>query len=306
MSVEQDNEELKTMGSGLKTARESKGLSLKDVNEQTRISVTILDAIENGKFHLLPPGVYARNFIRTYADFLGVDSQKILEHFKKETERAAAPPVLQKEDAAVSPADGRRHWKVIAVGVAVLILVGVLIWTLNSCWSTGKSGNRSSAEKKTLGGAISREILPVRGNGVVRVVRNEKAPFIPAPAAPSGEAPMALPPQASGMANPQTSSSQEVYPPNPRPFSAPVKKTEGTAGPYELSIEAKERTWLQIRADDGKPFQAVMRAGERVNRSARERLTLDIGNAAGVIVTFQGKRLDNLGKQGQVVHLSLP
>jgi cytoskeletal protein RodZ len=102
-----DNEDLKTLGSGLKTARESKGLSLKDVNEKTRISVSILDAIENDRFHLLPPGVYTRNFIRTYADFLGVDSQELLDHFTKEREQTA-PPVLQKDDADISAVNHRR------------------------------------------------------------------------------------------------------------------------------------------------------------------------------------------------------
>ena len=109
MGSEQDNEDLKTLGSGLKTARESKGLSLKDVNEKTRISVSILDAIENDRFHLLPPGVYTRNFIRTYADFLGVDSQELLDHFTKEREQTA-PPVLQKT-IDISAVNHRRYGK---------------------------------------------------------------------------------------------------------------------------------------------------------------------------------------------------
>jgi len=311
MSAEQGKEDLKTLGSGFKTARESKGFSLKDANEKTRISVTILDAIENGNIHLLPPGVYARNFIRNYAAFLGVDSQAILEHIKKESEQTSPPPVLQKEDTgAALPVFDWRRWKYLAVGAAVLILICVLVWFLNSCWYTGNSAGMPAVSQGDAGRTVIRETLVANAGSIIK---EDATP--PVSAAPLQATPDTLTSPVAGPGSSQPSSSpvQEAQPRNRanvpsdvNQVDLPARESAGTAGPYQLGIEAKEKTWLRIKADKGETFQVIMKPGERMNRNARERFTLDIGNAAGVSIFFQGRELENLGKQGQVVHLSLP
>src|SRR5512145_353028 len=79
MASEQNTEQNFTE---LKTARENLGLTLKDMYERTRISVANLEAIEKGDFHLLPVPIYARNFIKTYADVLGADSRPVLQRYE--------------------------------------------------------------------------------------------------------------------------------------------------------------------------------------------------------------------------------
>jgi len=281
MSAEQGNEDLKTLVSGLKAVRESKGFSLEDVHEKTRISIKILDAIEKGEFHLVPPGLYTRNFIRSYADFLEVDSQAILAHFKDERDRAA-PPVLHHIDCP--PASEGRLWKYLAAGSGVLILIAILAWFFYS--DAGKSLSMPGFGLGDAGREASQGVLP---RGVTVAVGGD--PTLPSVTKPSPAAPDALPPQ---VARPGDS---------PSPL---LREDEGGSGPYQLMIEAKERTWLRLRTDNGETYSLMMNPGERLNRKARERFTLDIGNAAGVTVFFQGRMLENLGKPGQVVHLSLP
>jgi hypothetical protein len=74
----------------------------------------------------------------------------------------------------------------------------------------------------------------------------------------------------------------------------------------DLLIEATEATWLSITEDRKPPFQITLKKGDKLSRTAREFFIVDVGNAAGVNITFQGKTLGNLGRQGQVVHLRLP
>lgn len=283
MSSDQVQEELKTLVSGLKTAREVKGLSLKDVHEKTRISVTILDALEKGEFHLLPPDVYTRNFIHSYADFLEVDCEPILAYFKEESERTAAPPVLQKENATAFPFPAR-HWKYSAAGLLIFFLIAILAWFFYSYVNksllspAGDSGEKKSAQ--------SREETSAAANRAFKDVANLPAAVKPFPVTPDS-----VPPRMT----------------EPGPVqSPPVPENRGNAGPYTLIIEAKEKTWLRIRTDHGETTERMMQPGERMDLSARERFTLDIGNAAGVRVLFQDRLLENLGEQGQVVHLRLP
>jgi hypothetical protein len=49
-----------------------------------------------------------------------------------------------------------------------------------------------------------------------------------------------------------------------------------------------------------------MQAGEKLTTEAKERITIDLGNAGGVQITFQGQSLGSPGKRGEVIHLVYP
>ena len=66
----------------LKENREALGLTLRDIFQRTRITIVNLEAIENGDLHLLPAPIYTRNFIKTYAHALGIDSNPFLESYE--------------------------------------------------------------------------------------------------------------------------------------------------------------------------------------------------------------------------------
>src|SRR5690625_7056330 len=75
-----------TMGIGekLKEIRETRNLSLDDIQEETKIQKRYLRAIEDGNFHILPGSFYARAFIKEYAQALGLDYEELLEIHKDE------------------------------------------------------------------------------------------------------------------------------------------------------------------------------------------------------------------------------
>lgn len=283
MSAEQVHEGLKTFVSDLKAVREAKGLSLKDVHEKTKISVSVLDALEKGEFHLLPPDVYTRNFVRNYADFLQVDSQPFLDYFKHESEQAP-PPILQKEFTGTFPSGQQRSWKRLALIVSVLFFIGALAWLFASYTNEIRILPDSGSGK--LEGTASPEEEPA-GTAAIKGVATPPVPAEPLPAAPD-----AIQPQAAPAEQAQTPPLQEAG--------------EHTSNSYTLIIEAKEKTWLRIRTDGQETTERTLRPGERLDLSAKDRFALDIGNAAGVRVLFQDRLLENLGGHGQVVHLNLP
>lgn len=63
------------IGARLKAAREASGRSLEDVATQTKVRVSLLDAIERGAVEELPAGPYAVGFVRTYARHVGIDAE---------------------------------------------------------------------------------------------------------------------------------------------------------------------------------------------------------------------------------------
>ncbi|MDA0815573.1 MAG: helix-turn-helix transcriptional regulator, partial [Chloroflexi bacterium] len=57
----------------LRDARIARGLSIVDVERDTRINRGYIDDIEEARFEELPAPVYARGFVRSYARYLGLD-----------------------------------------------------------------------------------------------------------------------------------------------------------------------------------------------------------------------------------------
>ena len=82
------------VGAHLKYHRERLGQSLEQTCSRLRIRRAHLDAIEEGRFEDLPGRIYAIGFIRTYAEYLELDGQAIVERFKQETGGGSDVPKL--------------------------------------------------------------------------------------------------------------------------------------------------------------------------------------------------------------------
>src|SRR5215510_13013494 len=72
-----------TIGEKLRLAREARGIALRDISEQTRISIRYLEAIETDDYRRLPGGIFNRSFIRAYAKFIGYDEHNALEDYSR-------------------------------------------------------------------------------------------------------------------------------------------------------------------------------------------------------------------------------
>ena len=70
-----------TFGQALRDAREDLGVSLADAERETRINRRYLEALEAEDDSAMPPAVYTRGFIRTYAQYLGLDPDAMLDAY---------------------------------------------------------------------------------------------------------------------------------------------------------------------------------------------------------------------------------
>ena len=73
-----------SVGYYLKRTREVREIELEDIAKKTKISVRFLKAIEEEKWNLLPGEVFIKGFIRTYAQFLGLNPDEVVEKYLQE------------------------------------------------------------------------------------------------------------------------------------------------------------------------------------------------------------------------------
>jgi hypothetical protein len=126
------------IGSTLREARMRSRIDISEVEARTKIRAKYLRAMENEEWNLLPGQVYVKSFLRTYGDFLGLDSRLLVDDFKRRYERPS-----DHELRPVSPLGRERErprrgpqlppWAIIAL---VLVAVLVALYAIGS----GNSG----------------------------------------------------------------------------------------------------------------------------------------------------------------------
>jgi cytoskeleton protein RodZ len=72
-----------SIGEQLRLAREERGIGLREICDQTRISVHYLEAIEANDYKRLPGGVFNRSFIKAYAKYVGYDEREAIEGYTR-------------------------------------------------------------------------------------------------------------------------------------------------------------------------------------------------------------------------------
>jgi|SRR5438093_2196358 len=115
------------LGSTLREARTRQGLELRDAAEATRIRVKFLAALEGERFGELPAEVYARAFLRTYAEFLGLDGDVYVAQLNSRIEAKRPPPPPPPEPRLTLPSLDRRATALLS-GAAAVVLVSLLAW----------------------------------------------------------------------------------------------------------------------------------------------------------------------------------
>ena len=130
-------------------------IDISEVEAQTKIRAKYLRAIENEEWDLLPGPVYAKSFLRTYGDYLGLDSRMLLDEFKRRYEHPSESDVRPIGSIAARDRERRERrerrpgtpripsWA--PIGVAVLVILGLLFLVGSLTQSnTPSSAHRSS------------------------------------------------------------------------------------------------------------------------------------------------------------------
>jgi cytoskeletal protein RodZ len=75
------------IGATLREARMRAKIDINEVETRTKIRAKYLRAIENEEWGLLPGDVYVKSFLRTYGEYLGLDTRQLIDDYKRRYER---------------------------------------------------------------------------------------------------------------------------------------------------------------------------------------------------------------------------
>ena len=117
------------IGNSLREARLRQGLEIPRIEAETKIRGKYLRALEEEQFEVLPGDTYVKGFLRTYADYLGLEGQLYLDEYNSRFTTAEETPVTQSTAPKRRSRPVESNFIVIAlagiVAVTVLVVVGL-------------------------------------------------------------------------------------------------------------------------------------------------------------------------------------
>ncbi len=131
-----------TIGEILREARTKKGISEAAAAKVLRIKVDRVTDLEQDRYDQFPAEIYARGFLRQYSNYLGIDSDQIVQRFSEEHPPSLLKPVFEIPQDPRSNSTIQRHvpiqapsffltptGKAVLMGtLLVLIILGVFVW----------------------------------------------------------------------------------------------------------------------------------------------------------------------------------
>jgi cytoskeleton protein RodZ len=124
------------IGETLREARMRRRIDMTDVETATKIRAKYLRALESEEWELLPGPTFVKTFLRTYADYLELDSRLLVEEYKQRYERPAGMDITP-----LNLRQQRRRRRVAPrLGPGVVVVLGILV-LLAALYVLGRSGN---------------------------------------------------------------------------------------------------------------------------------------------------------------------
>lgn len=276
---------LETVGQDLRAARQRRGDDLATVSKALKIRKDHLEALEEDRIESLPGRTYAVGFVRTYADYLGLDATQAVERFK--TQIAGRTDDVMPTITVIDEDENRRlpqGWKIIAAVVLLLCAYGAYHLLV------------PAADKM-----LSPPVAPVPAQYAPKPVIAKKSP----PKQTQTPAPQTVttPPATTNAADGTQPAPGETTTPQPDQQAAiPEGKVYGQQNhDARVVLRLKAATRILVQGSDGTTYiNRTLNAGDSYMVPDRVGLSLTTADAGAVEFDLDGTAMGMAGRKGQI------
>jgi cytoskeleton protein RodZ len=270
-------------GARLSEARQAQNLATADVARRLKLSVGQVEALEAGRFQDLPGPIFVRGFIRNYAKLVKLDPDELLQAAADSLPQAALRPEMPPSQNIPFPGPTARRWPRFAVVIAVIVgLLAIYEFFYNEPPTTVATGSAEDAR-------------PAPPPAKARQPAQAAKPPLPK----VGAEPQADQPAAHEEATAPIARHAAPAPPATAPAAiAPpvvVSRQERPVDPDEREVRFvfDEESWVEVRDRNDRVIFYQLNASGTVRRvSGLPPLTIVVGNAHGVRMTYAGQPID--------------
>ncbi len=294
-------------GDTLREQREQRGLSLQQVADELHLTMHFIRALETDAYDKLPGDVFARGYLRAYANLLGLDSDKMMHAFNAHVRvKDAAQQSARSKRTAKRRKDKNLPWIVFS-GVA-FVVVAVILWYFNASAEPGSTVSGGVAASAAVAPTQAR-VPPTSPAGTVLSVAQEVMPTVvpPVPVAENNAedaADIFLPATAVADADLPEDTAQSVEAAPTRPENSVVQTsisidadsrliTVASTGNDLVRVEFSGDSWVEVDdSSEGQVFRDIRVAGDILEVRGTAPFSILLGDASAAEVYFNGNQVD--------------
>jgi cytoskeleton protein RodZ len=241
-----------SLGAWLRTQREARGVSLRDLAESRKISLRYLEALEQDRLDILPAPVFTRGFLREYARVVGLDADEVVNLYLLAAEaEPELPPVEPRAARSAGGPSPLGYGLLLVLAVVLLLAIAALVSWL--------------AERRAKAATPVAQAVPVEST-------------MSGPAAAPEDAT-----DAGARSEPPAGGAAPTGAPAATPAGADAER------PLRVELEFTEDCWVELVVDGQRRTSELRTSGEVVTLEARDSVLLTLGNAPGVRVEVDGR-----------------
>ena len=289
-----------SLGRYLRETREAQERTLDDAVHQLKIRRSILERFEQGVFRQGDLAeVQERGFLRTYARYLLLDDEQILQHYTaSQFDLPPTPqPTRKRQTQAIDVSPPKARLSVTDTNPSLpKITVSPAPPTTMMDQMDARIRRRTNWLNRLALGMVALASLSIIFFVSYQLLRE------PAPAISIVDLPAILPsitPSPLATFIPTSAPLQAIQEPTKR---APLSHEYNGQGVL-VTILAQQRTWIRVVADGQEEFVGMMPPDAVVEQQAFERIEISATNAAALLITYNGEPQRLVGKRGQAVEL---
>jgi cytoskeletal protein RodZ len=305
------------IGPTLERVRQELGLTHEDVERVTKIRSRYLEAMERDDYDALPGVVYAQGFLKTYANYLDLDGEKLAQELKHRQSAESAYSDIDEPNERSARANYRderpgasrfrrarsnRLSPITIIGLVLGLLLLVIV--VAGLYFVGLQASRSSSEDA--GGnpqAAESDAAPEQNNASQNPDGGAPDEGAVSDAESDGAVQEGPPPEEAGQQN-ASGAGEEVPEAAPAPEPPPTPPAEPAESPPPESLTMEVRvdgniSWLNIETDGEVVFVEVAEPGFVQTFEANESITVWSGNAGAVFLSLNGQDYGQFGESGQ-------
>jgi len=308
------------LGSTLKEKRESLGIEVDKVTEDTRISADVLAVLEEGRFGEMPSYNHAKNFVKNYAEYLKLDYEKIYDLFIEECSKddfnkvggVDSPAVFTESLTEEASSSSSGALVKLIIPVIIIAVIGFSGFKVFMAMDKAEENRAAKEAKKEAVVEVQPEAKPEpvvldehasdKADSVAEVIENIKKDTESSVVPENKEDKKDKPVEAE--VKKDKKDKKEVVKKEEEPsYSAfmPDMQDEPASEAKTAVINFADVCWVHVKIDDKSEMDFIAEKGTSREVTFHDTFIMDIGNAAVVSVSYNNRTIAGLGAYKQPV-----
>lgn len=291
-----------SIGQTLKDARSDKGLTLDDLQQNTKIQKRYLIAIEEDNFDALPGDFYVRAFVKQYAEAVDLDSKELLRQLAEQTGQVKEETPVEevtsrtKKREIKESKEGPSKLDTLYTYLPTIIIVAAVLLIVGSIYFVTVNNKKSDAQIDSSSSKVAVS-SDVSSSSKKKATSSEKKASTKSSSSTKNSSSSATSQKKAKQTTKKTSKTKQKITNTQSSGSTFTYELTGAKTKQTIKLSADAAAWMAVSYNGSQQWQGTLSSGGSHTvtvPAGTETITFNLGNSKATSITINGQKFDFL------------